>query len=212
MANYLRNQAPGTAFGVPDLGELKQLPALEKLQSLVSQNPEVSGAEAMRREMEARLRSAKSMAFPMLMASAFYQQRMDNMPDSVGGMIGFSIPLYYAGKQKHEIAMNQAMVNRATLDTAAMKAMAVSSLESAWYDASAAEKELTALTGESLPRFREAVISSEAQYISGQGDYLMLLEALSSLLDEEQRHISQEIAVRSARFRLSHILGFPIEE
>lgn len=212
MANYLRNQPPETSLGIPVLDELEPLPPLDGLLGQAVRNPEVTEAEGMLRESEARKRVAKSMAAPMLMGSLFYQNRTGEMPDSVGGMIGLSVPVFYRDKQRNEILMSEAMIHKADLEIAAMTSMAAASVQKAYFQAVADETELKALTSEALPLYRETVNSAEAEYVSGKGQFLILLEALNALLDQELQRISGEVTVRSARFRLSQILGSDVEE
>jgi cobalt-zinc-cadmium efflux system outer membrane protein len=209
MLNALRGRPLGEPIGKVVLPARAALPGVEALVSRADERPEVEAMQWMRTEMEAREKLARRMYLPMPMVSAFYQQRPGEMPDSVGGMVGFTAPLWWWDRQANEVRMAEAMVQRAQRALEAMQTMTRTDLRMAWSRARAAELALQALEETALPRMREMVKASEAAYVSGTGDFLALLEATMALQQREAERLQAVVRREVARFELERLLGAP---
>jgi cobalt-zinc-cadmium efflux system outer membrane protein len=209
MLNALRGRPLEEPIGEVMLPEHAALPAVEALLSRTAERPELEAMRWMRTEMEAREKLARRMYLPMPMVSAFYQQRLGEMPDSVGGMVGFTVPLWWFDRQANEVRMAEAMVQRAQRDLEAMQVMTQTDLRMAWSRARAADLALQALEETALPRMRETVKASEAAYVSGTGDFLALLDATMALQQREAERLQAVVRREVARFELERLLGAP---
>jgi cobalt-zinc-cadmium efflux system outer membrane protein len=207
MLNALRGRPLEEPIGKAVLPARAALPEVEALVSRADERPELEAMRWMRAEMEAREKLARRMYLPMPMVSAFYQQRLGEMPDSVGGMVGFTVPLWWFDRQRPEVRMAEAMVQRAQRDLEAMQVMTRTDLRMAWSRARAADLSLQALEATALPRMRETVKASEAAYISGTGDFLALLEATMTLQQREAERLQAVLRRELARFELERLLG-----
>ncbi len=209
MLNALRGRPLGEPIGKVVPPARTALPEVEALVSRADERPELEAMRWMRTEMEARKKLARRMYLPMPMVSAFYQQRPGMEPDSVGGMVGFTVPLWWFDRQANEVRMAEAMVQRAQRELEAMQVMTQTDLRMAWSRARAADLALRALEETALPRMRETVKASEAAYVSGTGDFLALLEATMALQQREAQRLQAVVRREVVRFELERLLGAP---
>lgn len=209
MLNALRGHPLGEPIGKVVLPTRAALPEVEALVSRADERPELEAMRWMRTEMEARKKLARRMYLPMPMVSAFYQQRPGMEPDSVGGMVGFTVPLWWLDRQANEVRMAEAMVQRAQRELEAMQVMTQTDLRMAWSRARAADLALQALEETALPRMREMVKASEAAYVSGTGGFLALLEATMALQQREAERLQAVVRREVLRFELERLLGAP---
>lgn len=212
MLNFLQARPPEQPLGEPVLPDRKPIPSVSMLADVAVQSPEIKTAEAMKNQMEARQELAASMYYPMVMVGGMYQQRTGGMPDTVGAMVGLNVPIFWWDRQNKELAMANAMVLQAEEDRRAMLLMTQSSLQSAVSRALAAERLLEALEKAALPRMRETVAASQADYVSGRGDFLDALEAAISLLGLEIERVRAVVRREVARFEISRVVGTPMLE
>jgi outer membrane protein, heavy metal efflux system len=210
MLNFLRGHPLDEPVGEAVLPTREPLPEVEPLLARSEGSPELEAMRWMRTEMEARRALARRMYLPMPMVAGFYEQRPGEMPDSVGGMVGFTVPLWWFDRQQNEVRMADAMLLRAQRELESMEAMTRADLLMAWSRARAADLALQALEETALPRMRETVTSAEAAYVSGSGDFLSLLEATMARQRMEGERIQALIRRESAHFELARLLGAPL--
>ena len=206
MLDTLRGLPPDTPIGQVQLPERTPLPPLPALLARVGERPELAQMRAMRSEMQERRTLAKRMYLPMPMVTGFYEHRPGEMPDSVGGAIGLSVPLWLE-RQRNEVRMAEGMVRQSERQLEAMDAMTRAELQMAWSRARATELSLAALEDTALPRLRETVRSAEAAYVSGSGDFLSLLESVMAYQRLESERIQAAVRHALARFELERLLG-----
>ncbi len=209
MLNALRGRPLDEPVGEPVLPERAPLPEVQPLLERADERPEVDEMRWMRAEMEARQGLARRMYLPMPMVAGFYQQRMGE-PDSVGGMVGFTLPLWWFDRQANEVRMAGTMVTRAQRELEAMQVMTRTDLRMAWSRARAADLSFQALEETALPRMRETVASSESAYTSGTGDFLSLLESIMARQRVEAQRLQAVVRRETARFELARLLGSPL--
>ncbi|MBZ4420199.1 TolC family protein [Myxococcus sp. RHSTA-1-4] len=210
MLNALRGRPLGEPVGEIVLPGRGPLPDVEALLARAEERPELEAMRWMRAEMETRRTLAQRMYLPMPMVSGFYEQRTGGMPDSVGGIVGLTVPLWWFDRQRNEVRMAEAMVQRAQRDLEAMEVMTRTDLRMAWSRARAADLTLQALEDTALPRMRETVAASESAYVSGSADFLSLLEATMARLRLEADRLQAVVRREVARYELERLLGASI--
>ncbi len=206
MLNFLRGAAADAELGRPELPERQPTPDLAALIPAVEKSPEVSMAEAMREEMQGQRDLAEAMFYPMVMVGAQYQQVLGE-PDGYGAMLSFTVPLFFWDNQSNELAMADAMVRRAEVEREVMLKMNEADLRMAWSRSRARERALDALESTALPSLRQTLTSAQAEYVSGQGDFLRLLETVEALQGLEAQRIELVRVLGSTQFELSRLLG-----
>jgi cobalt-zinc-cadmium efflux system outer membrane protein len=210
MINLLRGQPLETPVGDAALPARGPLPEVEPLLARSEGSPELEAMRWMRTEMEARRGLARRMYLPMPMVAGFYEQRPGEMPDSVGGLVGLTVPLWWFDRQRNEVRMADAMIQRAQRELEAMEAMTRADVRMAWSRAQAAALALQALEDTALPRMRETITSTEAAYVSGSGDFLALLEVTMAWQRLEAERLQAVVRREIARFELARLLGAPL--
>ena len=207
MLNALRGRPFGEPVGEVMLPGRRPLPDVDGLLARAEERPELEAMRWMRAEMESRRTLARRMSLPMPMVSGFYEQRLKGMPDSVGGIVGFTVPLWWFDRQRNEVRMAEAMVQRAQKDLEAMEVMTRTDLRMAWSRARAADLTLRALEETALPRMRETIAASESAYVSGSADFLALLEATMARQRLEAERLRAVARREAARYELERLLG-----
>jgi outer membrane protein TolC len=207
MLNTLRGHPVGEAIGPVELPASDPLPDLDVAAAAARATPEVAAARALREGAAAQRDLARRMYWPMVMVEAEYEQKLDGMPDGVGVGLSLTVPLWWWDRQDNEIAMARAMERAAEREEHAMTKMAGAELRMAWSRARAAERQVDALEDAAIPRLRETVVSIEAAYIAGRGDFLSLLDAVMELKELEGKRIAAVARRGVARFELDRIAG-----
>lgn len=210
LLNVLRGRPLEEPLGEALLPAREPLPEVESLLARSDGSPELESMRWMRAEMEARRGLARRMYLPMPMVAGFYEQRSGGMPDSVGGLLGFTVPLWWFDRQRNEVRMADAMVQGARRELESMAAMTRADLRMAWSRARAADLMLQALEEAALPRMRETVASTEAAYVSGSESFLSLLEATMAWQRLEGERLQAVVRRETARFELARLLGAPL--
>ena len=207
LLNTLRRREVDAPIGGLVLPERQPLPDVAALEQARGGRPELEAMRQMSAEMQARRALAGRMYLPMPMVGAFYQQRNGMGPDSFGGEVALTVPLWWWDRQANEVEMANAMVRRAQRDLEAMDAMTVADVRMAWARAFAEQQALQALEESALPRFKETVASAEAAYVAGRGNYLELLEAVMTYQRVEAQRYENIVRRELALFELSRLLG-----
>ncbi|MBI4821377.1 MAG: TolC family protein [Deltaproteobacteria bacterium] len=206
MLDVLRGRPPGELPSSVSRRS-RPIPELARLLGEAAKRPEVEAAQAMRVEARAERDLAEKMYLPMVMAGVFFQQRLGQQPNSIGGELALTLPVFWWDKQAKEVEMAEAMVSRAERELEAMLSMTRAEVERAYRQARAADRALSALEREAVPRLEQVVESSQAAYESGTNNFLSLLEATLSLLELESRRIRSAVERDLALFELERILG-----
>ncbi len=212
MIDALRGRPRDEALGDPALPPRGRVPPLSAVLSLAGQRPELEAARSMRTEAQAREGLARSMYYPMVMVGGGYQQRFSRDPDSVLGMMSVSVPIFWWDRQNNELAMTRAMVSQSEREIEAVQIMTEADIRMAWSQAWGVDRSVAAFEESAIPKTRETVRSGEAEYESGRGDYLRLLEAVTALLDVEKRRLELIVQREMSRFELERLVGSPLED
>lgn len=212
MLEVLRGRAAGGSPAVVVIDEPTPIPDSEELARRAGGRPELDAMRAMRSEAAVERDLAARMYLPMVMAGAMFQQRLGMEPNSIGGEVALTIPIFFWDRQVNEVEMAGAMLRRAERELEAMTLMTGAHLSAAWSRARAADRTLRALDDTALPRMRETVASSEAAYASGTGNFLSLLDAALSLQVLEAQRIRTLVEREVRVFEIERLLGAPILE
>jgi outer membrane protein TolC len=183
------------------------VPPLEAVVARAGGAPEVDAARAMRRAAAAERELARRMYLPMVALEAMYEQRLDGARDSWGGGVMLSIPLWWRGRQRSEVAMADAMIIQAEREERAMRQMASAELRMAWSTLRGADRRLDALEQRALPSLRASLDSTRASYVAGRADLLVLLEELTALREVEMQRLGAVVVRERAQQELDRIAG-----
>jgi outer membrane protein, heavy metal efflux system len=210
MLNVLRGRDPEAPVGALTLPERSPPSPLEPLTARAAGRPELRQLASMRSQLQARERLAGRMYLPMVMVEAQFEQRRQ-LPDTLGGAVMFTVPLWWWDRQRPEIQLASATRRRAERELQAMEAVTLADLRTAHARTMAALRRLEALEQQSLPRLEETVASARASYMAGEVDFLSLLEASLALRMQQMAHLRAVAAHGEARFELSRLLAEDLE-
>jgi outer membrane protein, heavy metal efflux system len=206
MLNTLRGRRVDEAIGGVELPAATALPEVD-VAAAARGAPEVAAARAMKDGAAAEVALARRMYWPMVMVEAAYEHNLGGMPDGLAVGVSVTVPLWWWDRQRGEVAMARAMARRAEREEDAMTQMASAELQMAWSRARAAERKVAALEDAAIPKLRETILSIEAAYIAGTGDFLALLDAVMQLQELEARRVAAVVRRGVSRFELDRISG-----
>lgn len=207
MLNTLRGRDPEEpidAVALPTLSAPRRLAALVEQRTHV---PEAREAQAQLEASHARRRLARGRYVPMLTLGLQYEQRLFGMPDSLGGMVSMTVPLWSFDSQAREVDLADAMVRRAEVRARAVDALTNARARVAWSRAQAARRRLEVLEGEAIPRMKETLSSSRAAYVSGTGSFLTVLDTRLAIQGLEEQRIDATVGFHVACFEIDRVLG-----
>lgn len=211
MLHTLRGRPDDRTIPTVVLPARSAAPGLGAILARVDRVPEVHAAAAMRREAEAERDLAEKMTLPMVSLQATYEQRLAGERDTWGAGIMFSVPLWWRDRQRSEVAMADAMITRARREERAMRQMAAGELRMAWSRLRAAERRVAAIEERALPSIQETVRSTQAAYVAGRADFLVLLEALVALRELEMELLAATATRVIAQVELDRVAGAELE-
>lgn len=206
MLNVLRGRAPEAPVGEPALAPREPLAEVDRFLEAGARRPEIVGARAMKRQMEAERALAGREYLPMVMVGATFEQQL-RMANTFGAEVTFSVPLWWWDRQAKMVAAADAMVQRSERDVAAMTAMTAADVWMSWSRAKGAERKLEALENVAIPMLRETVAADEAAYASGTTPFLTLLEASMALRTRETERLRAVVGREAARYELARLVG-----
>jgi cobalt-zinc-cadmium efflux system outer membrane protein len=188
MLNVLRGRGPEAPVGEPALSPREPLAGVDRFLEAGARRPEIVGAEAMKRQMEAERELAGTESLPMVMVGATFEQQL-RMMNTFGAEVVFSVPLWWWDRQRNMVAMADAMVQRSERDVAAMTAMTAADVRMGW------------------SRAKAAVAADEAAYASGTATFLTLLEASMALRTQEIERLRAVVGREAALYELERLVG-----
>jgi outer membrane protein, heavy metal efflux system len=209
MMNALRNQPAEQAISDPaEPVTTVRMPAARKLVELaVLRRPELEGMRAMQREEEAMAALARRERYPDLMAGVWYNQMIDMPEQSVGMMVGTTIPVFGVRRQTR-LGEAAGLRGRAALeDLAAMRAMIRFEVADALRKVTTARRTLEFVRGSAQPHAQESFLSSLAGYSSGTVEITGLLESWRALQATELARVEAALKLAEAVADLERVVG-----
>ena len=192
-----------------DFYELADMPELDKLTGLISQNPDVArwSMEKEKRRAALELEKAKKTSDIRLGGGIQYF----NEPDDSAIILGLSIPVPLFDRNQGNIKeatylLAQAQENRRAVetDTRAALAESVTTLSSAF-------SEITILKNEVLPSAQEAFDAAGRGYNEGKFEYLVVLDAQRTLFEVSEKYIEAVAEYHKARADVERLIGLDID-
>jgi cobalt-zinc-cadmium efflux system outer membrane protein len=213
MLNALRNTAADSPFPDPVLpraGEGQLAPAQVELQRLAeSRRSELAAMRAMQREESTMARLARRERFPDLMTSVWYNQ-MFGAPDTVGVMLGASIPIFNVTRQTRLAEASDLRASSAGSDVEAMRAMIRFEVADALRRLETANRTLDLLVKVAGPRAEQSFSSSLAGYSTGGVDIVGVLDAWRALQSIERSRAEAAVARSMALADIERAIAGPI--
>lgn len=194
MMNALRNAPADRSIADPkDVPEDGSVPPVAELVSLaLARRPELEGMRAMQREEASMGALARRERYPDLMASVWYNQML-GAHDTVGMMVGASIPISGVTRQNRLAAAADLRSTSAGRDIEAMRAMIRFEVTDSWRKFVTASRSLEFLNAVGIPRAQESFLSSISGYSSGTVEIVGVLDAWRALLSVQRSRVELEV-------------------
>jgi outer membrane protein, heavy metal efflux system len=213
MLNALRN-TPGDALfpdpALPNFTDSGSAPSLAPLVALAEKRrPELQAMRAMQREESTMAALARRERYPDLMTSAWYNQ-MFGAPDSVGVMLGASLPLFNVRRQTRRAEASDLRAASAGSDLEAMRSMIRFEVADGLRRLDTANRSLELIAKLAKPRAEQSFSSSLAGYSTGAVDIVGVLEAWRSLQSVQRAWVESTIARALATTDIERAIAGPL--
>ncbi len=211
MLNSLRERPTDTAIAdSPPAAVPATDSALAALtERAMKQRPELRGMRAMQNEALAMANLARKEVYPDLMGSVWYNQ-MIGAPNTVGVMVGGTIPVFGVARQQHRAAAFDARADSSAQDQGAMRAMIRFEVADALVKVQTAKRQLDLLQNVALPRARESFEASLAGYGASTVDIVGVLDARRALQNAELGLAEAQVTVAVSVAELERAVGAPL--
>ena len=182
--NHLLNRAPTTAIGPPSgTPEAPELPDREVLERwLLESHPVLLILEAESRLARLNLRLTEKDDYPDLQFNLGYNEFWDNSDVRLQVGVSMNIPLDF-GKRSSRKSAAKYEYHSKQLDIVNKRSQLVAELESQLSRTEQASHTIRLIEGELLPKLRQTIDATLANYEGGGGEFYALIEAQQQLLD-----------------------------
>jgi outer membrane protein TolC len=216
MLNALRNhpaQTPIAEPSAPEPSASADLPPLARLeQRALERRPELARMRAMQREEETMAALARRERYPDLMTSVWYNQMLEGMHDSVGLMVGASLPIFNVTRQNRLAEAADLRAGSAGSQAGAMLNMIRFEIAEAARQLTTAERSLKLVEEVAMPRANQSFVASLAGYGTGIVDIVGVLEAWRALQGMERARVEAVVARLVALADLERAVGGSLNE
>jgi outer membrane protein, heavy metal efflux system len=211
ILNVLMNRDPFAPLGRPGaLSENETMPSSEKLrQVLLTNRPEIRGAQAMLTSAQAKLELAKREWIPDPTVS-FEGQRYNDASQAVsqvGGGVSISLPWLNGKKYRAEEEEARSGVDAAESELISAQTEALGLLRNQLQKIETLHHHIDLYRGNLLPTARQTVTSYQADYETDKTTLLMLLSAQRSLFDLETMYAQHLADYQTALAELDALVG-----
>lgn len=216
MLNALRNVPAQTAMADPREPERSagaQLPPPARMERLaLERRPEFARMRAMQREEQTMAALSRRERYPDLMTSVWYNQMLMGMPDSVGVMVGASLPIFNVARQNRLAQASDLRAGSVGSELTAMQNMIRFEIADASRELITAERTLQLVEEVAVPRANQSFVASLAGYATGSVDIVGVLEARRALQGLERARVESLVARLMAVADLERAIGGSLTE
>jgi cobalt-zinc-cadmium efflux system outer membrane protein len=187
------------------LGRLLPIPSLERLEGMVSRNPDVARWAVAIEHHRAGVDLEEALGVPDLTVS--FGAKHHNEVDDTAFVMGLSIPIPIFDTNQGATLEARERLSKSKEESRAVWLRVVNNLAETYQRLSSAHMEATDLAQHVLPGAEEAFKASEEGFRYGKFDYLNLLDAQRTLVSVNLRHINALFAYQQARTRVERLIG-----
>jgi cobalt-zinc-cadmium efflux system outer membrane protein len=188
---------------------MKDVPALEVLQSHLENNPELARWEAEWRLRQAALSAEMAARIPDLQGSVGYLQYEEDGTDALAFGVGLPLPLF--DRNQGNIAAARHGLSKAEAERSATGIALSADLAEAHALLSGALQRVTALREKVVPAMEEAFRAAHEGYQQGKFGYLDMLDAQRTLFEAKVALLEAQGGYQSALIDIQRLTGTDIE-
>jgi outer membrane protein, heavy metal efflux system len=177
----------------------------------LTRRPELGRMRAMQREELAMAALSRRERYPDLMTSVWYNQML-GMPDSYGGMVGATIPLFNISRQNRRAEASELRAGSVGSELLAMQNMIRFEIADACRKLATAERTLAFIRDVAAPRANQSFISSLAGFSTGSVEIVGVLDAWRALQATERARVEASASRLMGIADLERAIGGPLNE
>jgi cobalt-zinc-cadmium efflux system outer membrane protein len=185
--------------------DIAPVPSEEKLESLISQNPEIKRWVSETDRLRAELELATALGIPDVTLSGGV--RRFNESDDNAFVLGVSVPLPLFDRNQGGILEARRRMTKADEERRAAELKVIDDLAQAYQSLSSAYAETTALKKDVMPGAQSAFEASREGYRHGKFDYLTVLDAQRTLFETKAQYIEVLNQYHQAVFDVERLIG-----
>ena len=186
-------------------------PYARSIERGVAQRPELDAMRAMQQEEQAMARLAARERYPDLMTGVWYNQMLTMPGDSVGLMVGATIPVFGVRRQNRLGAAARLRGQSVAQDAAAMRAMIRFEVVDGARKVDTARQTLAFIRDAAEPRARQSFLASLSAYSTGTLEIAGLLDAWRALQSVSLARAEASVAVAAALAEFERATGASLE-
>ncbi len=198
-------QSPGFEKVSGAIDEVKPIPSLEELQTLISRNPDVARYVRELEQRSAAVNAQRAKRIPDVTLSAGVQRFSEN--DESAFVVGISIPIPLFDRNQGGIQEARHKHSKAKEEYRAAKAKAGSGLGAAFHALSFSYSEVLSLRNDVLPAAEHVFAASGEGFREGKFDFLELLDAQRTLFSAKVKYIEALATYHKAAAELERLTG-----
>jgi len=192
-----------------ELDTLVKLPELNKLQSLVKQNPDVARWVAEMQLRDAILASARAQRIPDPTIAGGVRRL--NEANASAFVFGVSLPIPLFNRNQGEIRAAEYRKLQAQKLQEATLIAALTRISEIHSRISAVQEEINIIREQSIPRAQEAFQVIREGYLSGRFGFLDVLDAQRTLFDVRSRYLDALVEFHQSVAALERLIGQKID-
>ena len=169
--------------------DFKKITANLLLQKAMTHNFGLKAKDAVQKSTSSQLTVSKLGYFPDFAVMGAYTFRYgapsDPGTDFVSAQVGMTVPLWFINKQREEVKSSRAKHAQATAQVEAARNQLMKNVRSEYAALVQASKSIDLYKNGLLPLAKQSVSSGRASYLTGQLDYLSLLNLIHTRFQTE---------------------------
>jgi outer membrane protein TolC len=210
--NAFLNRDPYAFLGEPQIFYIpKILLNYEQLETLaMNKNPELKNLREMVYEQNERKKLARLNYFPDFDAGFMIQDKSRNK--AWGVHLSLNIPLWFEQKQDNEVKEVEAMQASKSSMLMNLQATIRGRIKEILAKIESEDEKITLYESGFLKKTAQILVSNEAYYRSGKGDFLMVLDTRRQFQDFEFDYERVRVEREILFAELERVVGIPLEE
>jgi len=184
---------------------LKSIPPAEKLEALISQNPDIARWSSEMEQRNAVLKLEKSKSIPDPTFSLGFRRL--NETDNNAFVLGISIPIPLFNRNQGGVIEAQKRIAKAEENRMRAKLQVLSALSEAYQLLASSYAEAATLKDKVLPGALSAFEAVREGYRQGKFGYLDVLDAQRTFFEAKSRYIESLSAYQKAAIDINRLIG-----
>lgn len=205
LSNLWGQTAVTFARAEGSLADIAPIPALDRIERLIAQNPDVARWIRETENRSAALEVEKAKAIPDVTVSAGWQRFNDNGENAA--VVGITIPIPLFDRNQGAIMQAKRKQAKARQESRAAALKANTTLADSYQSLSSFLAEAAGLKEQVLPAAQQAFNTAQEGYREGKFGFLEVLDAERTLFETRGRYIDALSGYHKSRAEVERLIG-----